>query len=137
MQLVGFHCEVREQADKVRVHADATNPFKGRQYPGDITLQAVRWYLGYPLAYEYVSELLAKRGLEVGASCVWRWVPSLLVRIEQAFPTPPQAHQQELPCRRETYIKVKGQEKYLYRAVNSTGADHHFPAGREARHRRR
>jgi transposase-like protein len=51
-----------------------TNPFKGRQYPGDVILQAVRWYLRYPLAYEHVAELLAERGLEVDASCVWRWV---------------------------------------------------------------
>ncbi|MGA7316752.1 MAG: IS6 family transposase, partial [Silvibacterium sp.] len=43
----------------------ATNPFKGRQYPGDVILQAVRWYLRYPLAYEHVAELLAERGLEV------------------------------------------------------------------------
>jgi IS6 family transposase len=38
----------------------ATNPFKGRQYPGDVILQAVRWYLQYPLAYEHVSQLLAE-----------------------------------------------------------------------------
>ncbi|HEY4048110.1 MAG TPA: hypothetical protein VGM27_14710 [Acidobacteriaceae bacterium] len=44
-----------------------TNPFKGRQYPGDVILQAVRWYLRYPLAYEHVSELLAER--------VWKWMP--------------------------------------------------------------
>ena len=52
----------------------ATNPFKGRQYPGEVILQAVRWYLRYQLAYEHVAELLAERGLEVDASCVWRWV---------------------------------------------------------------
>jgi transposase-like protein len=52
----------------------ATNPFKGRQNPGDVILQAVRWYLRSPLAYDYVAELLAERGLEVDASCVWRWV---------------------------------------------------------------
>jgi hypothetical protein len=51
-----------------------TNPFKGRQYPGDVILLAVWWYLRYPLAYEHVSELLAERGLEADASCVWRWV---------------------------------------------------------------
>jgi hypothetical protein len=39
------------------------NPFKGRQYPGDVILMAVRWYLRYPLAYEHVAELLAERGL--------------------------------------------------------------------------
>src|SRR5438067_13716858 len=51
-----------------------TNPFKGRQYPGEVILQAVRWYLRYPLAYRHVSEILSERGLFVDASCVWRWV---------------------------------------------------------------
>ena len=40
----------------------ATEPFKGRQYPGEVIVTAVRWYLRYPLAYEHVSELLAERG---------------------------------------------------------------------------
>ena len=47
-----------------------TNPFKGRHYPGDVILAAVRWYLRYPLAYLHVAELLAERGLVVEASCV-------------------------------------------------------------------
>jgi hypothetical protein len=49
------------------------NPFKGRHYSGEVILLAVR-YLRYPLAYEHVAEMLAERGLEVDASCVWRWV---------------------------------------------------------------
>jgi transposase, IS6 family len=49
------------------------NPFKGRHYSGEVILLAVRWYLRYPLAYEQVAEMLAERGLEVDASCVWRW----------------------------------------------------------------
>ena len=46
------------------------HPFKGRQYPGDVILMAVRWYLRYPLAYEHVAELFAERGLAVDRSCV-------------------------------------------------------------------
>jgi transposase-like protein len=46
------------------------NPFKGRQYPGDVIVMAVCWYLRYPLAYEHVAELLAERGLCVDRSCV-------------------------------------------------------------------
>jgi transposase-like protein len=41
----------------------AANPFKGRQYPGEVMLTAMRWYLRYPLAYEHGAELLAERGL--------------------------------------------------------------------------
>jgi transposase-like protein len=51
-----------------------TNPFKGRQFPGEVLLLCVRWYLRYPLAYQHVSEILAERGVEVDASCIWRWV---------------------------------------------------------------
>ena len=98
----------------------STNPFKGRQYPGDVILTAVRWYLRYPLAYEHVSELLAERGLAVDASCVWRWVqayaPELDKRCRPYLKSTNKSYRVD-----ETYIKVKGQEKYLYRAVDSTG----------------
>src|SRR6267142_2568194 len=50
------------------------NPFKGRQYPGEVIVLCVRWYLRYPLSYEHVTELVAERGVEVDASCIWRWV---------------------------------------------------------------
>ena len=48
-----------------------TNPFKGRQFPGEVIMLCVRWYLRYPLAYEHVAELLAERGVEVDPSCIW------------------------------------------------------------------
>jgi hypothetical protein len=96
------------------------NPFKGRQYPGEVILQAVRWYLRYPLAYGHVAELLAERGLAIDASCVWRWVqaysPELNRRCQAHFKRTNKSYRLD-----ETYIKVKGQDRYLYRAVNSTG----------------
>ena len=48
----------------------ATNPFKGRHYPGEVILLCVRWYLRFPLAYEHVAEILGERGVEVDASCI-------------------------------------------------------------------
>jgi transposase, IS6 family len=96
------------------------NPFKGRQYPGDVILLAVRWYLRYPLAYEHVAELFAERGLAVDRSCVWRWVqayaPELNKRCRPYLKRTNKSYRVD-----ETYIKVKGQERYLYRAVDSTG----------------
>jgi IS6 family transposase len=98
----------------------ASNPFKGRQYPREVIVLSVRWYLRYPLSYEHVSELLAERGVEVDPSCIWRWV--------QAYA--PEVNKRCRPFLRpanksyridETYIKVKGQDKYLYRALDSTG----------------
>ena len=98
----------------------ATEPFKGRQYPGEVIVTAVRWYLRYPLAYEHVSELLAERGLNVDASWVWRWVQAYAAELNK------RCRPHLKPVNKsyrvdETYIKVRGQEKYLYRAVDSTG----------------
>jgi transposase-like protein len=98
----------------------ATNPFKGRQFPGEVIVLCVRWYLRYPLAYEHVAELLAERGLEVDPSCIWRWVqayaPELNKRCRVHLKPTNKSYRTD-----ETYIKVKGEDKYLYRAVDSTG----------------
>ena len=83
-------------------------------------LTAVRWYLRYPLSYEHVSELLAERGLKADASCVWRWVqayaPELNKRCRPHLKQTNKSYRVD-----ETYIKVKGQEKYLYRRWTPPG----------------
>jgi transposase-like protein len=45
----------------------------------------VRWYLRYPLAYQHVAEMLAERGLAVGASCIWRWVQVYAPELNKRF----------------------------------------------------
>ena len=85
------------------------NPFKGRHYSGEVILLAVRWYLRYPLAYEHVAEMLAERGLEVDASCVWRWVqayaPELNKRCRPHLRPTNKSYRID-----ETYIRIKGQD---------------------------
>jgi transposase-like protein len=97
-----------------------TDPFKGRHFPGEMIVLCVRWYLRYPLAYERVAELLAERCVEVDPSCIWRWVrayaPELNKRGRQHLKPTNRSYRTD-----ETYIKVKGEDKYLYRAVDSTG----------------
>jgi transposase, IS6 family len=72
----------------------------------------VRWYLRYPLAYEHVAELLAERGIEVDASCIWRWVqaysPELSKRCRPRLKRTNKSYHVD-----ESYIKVKGHDKYL------------------------
>jgi transposase-like protein len=74
----------------------ADNPFKGGQHPGEVIVLCVRLYLRYPLSYEHVTELAAERGVEVDASCIWRWVTGLRTRAEQTLPAASEADQQEL-----------------------------------------
>src|SRR6202008_3741276 len=98
----------------------AARPFKGRQYSGEVILTAVRWYLRYPLAYEHVAELLAERGLAADASYIWRWVQAYAAELNKRCRAHLKATNKSYRVD-ETYIKVKCQEKYFYRAVDSTG----------------
>jgi transposase-like protein len=64
--------------------------------------------------------MLAERGVAVDASCIWRWVqtyaPELNKRCRPHLKPTNKSYRTD-----ETYIKVKGEDKYLYRAVDSTG----------------
>jgi transposase-like protein len=64
--------------------------------------------------------MMAERGVEVDASCIWRWVqvysPELNKRWRPHLKPVNKSYRID-----ETYIKVKGSDKYLYRAVDSTG----------------
>src|SRR3954467_5416166 len=42
--------------------------FKGRHFEASLILQAVSWYLRYPLSYRDIEELFLERGLEVDHS---------------------------------------------------------------------
>jgi hypothetical protein len=98
----------------------AANPFKWRHYPGDIIMWCVRWYLRYPISVAQMGEMARERGLAISPSCVWRWVQTYGPELDK------RCRPHLKPTNRswrvdETYIKVKGQERFLYRAVDSTG----------------
>ena len=67
-----------------------------------------------------MGEMTAERGLSISASCIWRWVqiygPELDKRCRRHLKPTIKSWRLD-----ETYIKVKGQERFLYRAVDSTG----------------
>jgi transposase-like protein len=94
--------------------------FKGRHHKQDIILQCVRWYVAYSLNYRDLEELMHERGCAVDHSTVQRWVVHYALRIEKAF-----RKNKKRICNSwrldETYIKIKGEWKYLYRAVDKQG----------------
>jgi len=94
--------------------------FKGYAYPKDVILQAVRWYLAYALSYRDIEEMLSERGIMVDHSTLNRWVLRFAPQLEAAF-----QNRKRRPNNRvrfdETYLKVKGQWMYLYRAVDTRG----------------
>jgi putative transposase len=89
-------------------------------YPLDVILMCMRWYVAYPLSLRHLERMMAERGISVDHSTVHRWAMKLLPVLEKAF-----------RCRKrpigkswrmdETYIKAKGQWKYLYRAAEKAG----------------
>ena len=94
--------------------------FKGRHFDRSVILLCIRWYLAYNLSLRNLEEMMAERGIYVDHATIHRWVirysPELLKRFNS--------------CKRsvtgkwhidETYIKVRGQWRYLYRAIDSNG----------------
>jgi hypothetical protein len=58
----------------VRPVATSLSAFARFQFPPDVIILAVRWYLRFRLSYRDVEELLAERGVEVDHVTVYRWV---------------------------------------------------------------
>jgi putative transposase len=94
--------------------------FKGAHFPQDIILMGIRWYVAYPLSYRHVEELMEERGVPVDHATIQRWVVKYSAQLAEVF------HRRKRLVGRswrmdETYIRVKGEWRYLYRAVDKTG----------------
>jgi transposase-like protein len=94
--------------------------FTGFRFPSDVIVLAVRWYLRFGLSYRDVEELLIERGVEVDHVTIYRWVLRFTPLLVDAA----------RPCRHrvgdrwqvdETYVKVAGQWRYVYRAIDQFG----------------
>ncbi|AQX56621.1 IS6 family transposase [Priestia flexa] len=96
------------------------NLFKWKHYQPDIILLTVRWYLRYNLSFRDVVEMMEERGLSIAHTTIMRWVyqygPELDERVRRHLKTTNDSWRVD-----ETYVKVKGQWMYLYRAVDSEG----------------
>src|SRR4030095_14487719 len=100
---------------------DTPSPFKWRHFEGEMFLLCVRWYLRYALSYRDVEELARERGLSVDHTTVFRWVQRYAPELDQRCRPSLRATNDSYRVD-ETYIKIKKQWRYLYRAVDSTGA---------------
>jgi transposase, IS6 family len=106
---------------KQRAKAD----FRGRHFEAALIVQAVSWYLRYPLSYRDIEELFLERGLEVDHSTLNRWVLAYAPLAEKRLRQFRQPHCGSLRID-ETYIKVRGKWRYLYRAVDKHGTSVDF-----------
>ncbi|MEC5308376.1 IS6 family transposase [Bacillus thuringiensis] len=97
------------------------NLFKWKHYQPDIILLTVRWYLRYNLSFRDLVEMMEERGLSLSHTTIIRWVhqygPELNERIRKHLKQTNDSWRVD-----ETYIKIKGEKMYLYRAVDSKGS---------------
>ncbi|MBU3032373.1 IS6 family transposase [Paracoccus marinaquae] len=94
--------------------------FKGSHYPKPVILYAVFFYVRYAVSYRDLEEIMAERGVDVDHATLNRWV------VKYAPLVAAEAQKRKSPTWRswrmdETYIKVKGQWCYLYRAIDKHG----------------
>ncbi|WP_428037146.1 IS6 family transposase [Bacillus cereus] len=94
--------------------------FKGKQFKKDIILVVVGYYCRFSLSYRNVSELLKERGISVHPTTIMRWVHDCCSLMYQNWKkknkfTHPVWHFDE------TYIKVKGEWRYFYCAIDRGG----------------
>jgi transposase, IS6 family len=106
--------------------------FAGFRFPPAVIMLAVRWYLRFGLSYRDLEELLAERGIEADHVTLFRWVQRFTPLLIDAA----------RPCRHavgsrwfvdETYVRVAGTWRYVYRAVDQHGQaiDVHVSARRD------
>jgi transposase-like protein len=93
---------------------------KRLHYPLEVMLLCVRWYAAYALSFRNLEEMMAERGVEVDHATVHRWSLKILPVLAKV------CRRRKHPVGRswrmdETYIRVGGQWKYLYRAVDGLG----------------
>jgi transposase-like protein len=116
----------------------ARTAFAGFCFSPDVIVLAVRWYLRFGLSNRDVEELLIERGIEVDHVTVYRWVLRFTPLLAEAA----------RPCRHrvgdrwqvdETYVKVAGRWRYVYRAIDQFGQviDVFVAARRDAKAARR
>ena len=94
--------------------------FKHHCFPKSIIIQAVYFKLRFSLSYRDVEELMEIRGVKVDHATIQRWVFKFTPMLDKEFRK--RKKRVGMSWRMdETYIKVKGEWRYLYRAVDKEG----------------
>jgi transposase-like protein len=108
-----------EAVNRPRLWLAPKSAFAGFRFPPEVIVVAVRWYLRYNLSYRGIEELLIERDIEVDHVSVFRWVQRFTPLLADA------RFCRHAPGDRwyvdETYVKVNGVWRYVYRAVDQYG----------------
>ena len=103
-----------------KLKRQSKDDFKGRHFEAWLIVQAVAWYLRYPLSYRDLEEMFRERGFEVDHSTINRWVLAYAPMIEKRLRQFRRPHCGSVRID-ETYVKIRGKWRYLYRAIDKHG----------------
>lgn len=94
--------------------------FKWRHLLPEVILLNVRWYCRYALSYRDLEEMMLERGIKVDHTTIFRWVQAYAPEMDNRCRSHLKMTNDSWKVD-ETYIKVKKEWKYLYRAIDSKG----------------
>lgn len=94
--------------------------FRGRHFDRSVIILCVRWYITYKLSYRDLVAMMAERGVGVSHTTILRWVQRYVPEFERRWRryARPVGTSWRVD---ETYIRVRGQWSYLYRAADKRG----------------
>ena len=94
--------------------------YKGHRYPVEVIAHCVWLYFRFPLSFREVEELMLERGVMVSHETIRRWCAkfgqSYANGLRRQRPRPGDKWHLD-----EVFIRVNGERKYLWRAVDADG----------------
>ena len=104
--------------------------FKGRHFDQEIVILCVRWYLSYKLSFRDLVAMMGERGLGIAHTTILRWVQHYAPEFTKRWNRFARALGGSWRMD-ETYVKVRGEWTYLYRAVDKAGKTVEFHLSRK------
>ncbi len=96
-------------------------PFNKLEYPTDVVLLVVRWYLRYSLSLRDLEEIFAERGFKFTFETVRDWVERFAPLIIEELRGKRAGKAGFSWYTDETYVRIKGEWCYLYRTIDREG----------------